>query len=795
MKKKNGEKIIKRSMIVKQKKVMFIILLFVFIAIFFIEKGSVFASNLTYTSSPKIQYQVDENYPPYTYSNQQFLYGFDIELTNLIFKLNDYQLVYSTDNWTNVYQRIKDREIDLAGIIAVTEERKKEILFSKSLFNTYVSIYSLSDFRKIELEDLKDLKVGVGKSYYTEELLRDNLHIDNYIPFEDMEDAIDTLKMGKIDVIFENQQLMDDLLIKVGEKGMVVPQVTNLFPVAYAYGISKDKPELVKYLNRRIDELNKNGIFEEVYVKYFYQHSEKYIANEQKKLLMIVLIPIMLMSGILLALKFYIDNLRKRTFSKEVVLSNENEILIDSNEKLLQQYEEINSQYEEITAQYEEIQVNNETIYQLAYYDQLTGLPNRSLLSEHIESLISPDLSGKKQFSYAYAYYIEIDNFKAINDILGHNYGDYVLKFIGNIFMDTFGKNAFISRVGGDEFFIIIRGIKTKADATVFAEKIGGLFNKIWSIGEHEIYLSASIGVVSLDQDCLSSMDVYMLADAAMYRVKSKGGGGFKFYESNMMANVIKRSALERDLRNAIVRNEFYLEYQPIFDAKTESVIGLEALIRWYSPEKGIIAPGEFIPLTEEIGLIVPIGEWVISEVCRQIKEWQLSDYVTVPVTINIAEIQLESKGFLNTIAKYIKHYDIDPYLLHIELTESNIMHNISRNERMLRMIKLMGLTVLLDDFGTGYSSLSYLQRLPVDVIKIDKSFVNEIKSRLSEQLIISDIISIAHRLNKTVIAEGVETIEQLNYLKQFECDAIQGFYFSKPIRADEVVKYLDKNS
>lgn len=795
MEKRKRENIIKGKMIFQQKKKIVIMLYFVFIYIFFIDKGAVFASNQTYTSSPKIQYQVDENYPPYTYSNQQFLYGFDIELTNLLFKLSDYQLVYSTDNWSNVYQRIKDREIDLAGIIAVTEERKKDILYSKNLFNTYVSIYSLSDFRKIKLGDLKDVKIGVGKSYYTEELLRDNLSIDNYVTFDHMEDAIDALKMGKIDVIFENQQLMDNLLAKVGEKGMVVPQVTNLFPIAYAYGISKDKPELVKYLNRRIDELNKNGIFEELYVKYFYQHSENYVANEQKKLLMIILIPIMLMSVILLALKFYIDKLRKRTFSKEVVLNHRNEDLMDSNEKLLLQYEEINSQYEEITAQYEEIQVNNETIYKLAYYDQLTGLPNRSLLTEHIESLINTDFLGEKEFSYAYAYYIEIDNFKAINDILGHNYGDYVLRFIGEIFTDAFDKDAFISRVGGDEFFIILKDIKSKTDATGFAEKIGGLFNRIWSIGEHEIYLSASIGVVSIDQDCMKASDVYMLADTAMYRVKSKGGGGFKFYENDMMADVIKRSALERDLRNAIVNNEFYLEYQPIFDAKTENVIGMEALIRWHSPEKGVIAPGEFIPLTEEIGLIVPIGEWVISEVCRQIKAWQLSDYVTVPVTINIAEIQLESKGFLSTIAKYIKLYDIEPHFLHIELTESNIMHSISRNERILKMIKLMGLTVLLDDFGTGYSSLSYLQRLPVDVIKIDKSFVNEIKRTLPEHLIISDIISIAHRLNKAVIAEGVETIEQLNYLKQFECDAIQGFYFSKPINASEVVKYLDKNS
>lgn len=782
------------KLVVGKKTIMIMIILFIVLCFSF-ENDTTFASDLNYPSSPKILYQVDENYPPYTYSNQKFMYGFDIELTNLIFKINDYQLIYSTDVWSNVYNRLKDREIDLAGIIAVTDERKKDILYSDDLFNTYVSVYTSIDFREIELNDLKNVKIGVGKGYYTEELLINNLGIEDYEAFAHLEDAIIALKMGEIDVIFENQQLMDNLLVKMGEKGIIVPQITNLFPIAYAYGISKDKPELVKYINNRLHDLKKNGIFEELYDKYFYQHSEDYLAEQQKQLLMIILIPITVMSIALLALKFYIDKLRKKVSTKAVTLNSENEILTDSNEKLLQQYEEINAQYEEINAQYEEIKINNETIYQLAYFDQLTGLPNRLMLSEHIDNLLEKRLKTQKQALHAYAYYIEIDNFKVINDILGHNYGDEVLKYIANLLKDSLGSSAFISRVGGDEFYIILTNIESKLSAKVFAEKIWGIFNKIWYIGEHEVYLSASIGIVSIDEDCSNLAEVYMFADTAMYKVKARGGGGYRFYESSMIADVIKRSALERDLRKAIIHEEFSLVYQPIVDANSERAVAMEALIRWNSPEKGLISPIEFIPLTEEIGLIVPIGEWVIAEVCRQIKEWQLSDYKTIPVSINVAQLQLESKGFLTVLSKYIRHYDIEPQLLHIELTESNLMHSISRNDRLLKIVRTMGLTVLLDDFGTGYSSLSYLQRLPIDIVKIDKSFINEINQTNSDELLISDIISIAHRLNKTVIGEGVETLEQLNYLRACGCDAIQGFYFSKPINATEVVKFLEKNN
>ena len=859
----------------------------------------------------KVIYQVDENYPPYTYTHQDYIYGFDPDLTNLVFNAQDYEVVYSHDTWNVIYERLVRGEIDLGGIIAVTEERKKEVLFSDILFNSYVAIYTKKDFESIEIADLSRLKVGVGKSYYTEGLLRDTLKIYNYEAYTDMNQAIEDLNSGRIDAIFENQQLMDNLLIELSYKGEIVPQISNLYPRGHAYAISTKRPDLVTYINNRIEKLKTSGVFEEVYMKYFYEHSGWYETQRRNTLLIIYISIILAIILVIVAMRQYIKHLKRKLSANYTELSKAYEELTDANEELRITEEELQEQYEEIQAQYEEIQMqyqkiekskndlemseeryklvsegandciwdwdveqnvafvserwknligadtsyvedyfatwmdniseedldyvstylenlmendtqrfeieyllksnkwiqttgkvlrdasgkairlagshtditsrknHDHTIYTMAYYDRLTGLPNRVMLSEYIASTFEDHYAKDEVVAILY---IELDNFKHINDTLGHDFGDEVLKFVAFKLSEKLGSKAFIARHGGDEFFIVTRKMIQKEDIQHIIDDVGHIFNRLWPLKEHEIFLAASIGVVIIPHDCSSVGDVYKNIDAAMYEAKKSGKGTYRFFNKEMLKSLEIRTELENNLRKAIDNSEFELYYQPYFDANSERLMGAEALIRWIHPMVGIISPDKFIPVAEETGLIVPIGEWVIEEAMKGIKERP----VALPISINIAEKQLASKGFAEKLFEIIKKYDVDPKLVQLEITESSVMNNIGENIKVLKDIKTMGIRISLDDFGTGYSSLSYMQRLPIDTLKIDKSFIDEINTLEDQNTIVGDIISIAHRLNMETIAEGVETINQVEYLRFNECDALQGYYYSKPLPKEE---------
>ena len=848
----------------------------------------------------QVIYQVDKNYPPYTYIHQDYIHGFDPDLTNLVFNSKDYEVVYSYDTWDVVYERLVRGEIDLGGIIAVTEERKKEVLFSDILFNSYVAIYTKNDFERIEISDLSRLKIGVGKSYYTEGLLRDTLKIYNYEAYTDMNRAIEDLNSGRIDVIFENQQLMDNLLIELSLKGEISPQITNLYPRGHAYAISVKRADLVTYINNRIEKLKKSGVFEEVYMKYFYEHSDVYETQRRNTFMVVYFSIFIVIMMAFVGMRLYIKHLKRKLNANYLEISKAYEELMDANEELRMTEEELQEQYEEIQRQYRKIEkVNNDleiseeryklvsegsndciwdwdidqniafvserwknligaqtsyvenyyftwmdsiseedydyvktfienlmyndtqrfeieyllksnkwiqttgkvlrdtagkairlagshtditsrknhdhTIYTMAYYDRLTGLPNRVMLSEYIASIFEDHYTKDEVVAILY---IELDNFKHINDTLGHDFGDEVLKFVAFKLSEKLGSKAFVARHGGDEFFIVTRKMIQKEDIQEIIDDVGMIFNRLWPLKEHEIFLAASIGVVTIPYDCSSVGDVYKNIDAAMYEAKKSGKGTYRFFSKEMLKSLEDRTELENNLRKAIDNNEFELYYQPYFDANSENIVGAEALIRWIHPMVGIISPDKFIPVAEETGLIVPIGEWVIEEAVKAIKERQMD----LPISINIAEKQLASKGFTEKLLNIIKKYDIEPKCVRLEITESSVMNNISENIKVLMDIKALGIKISLDDFGTGYSSLSYMQRLPIDILKIDKSFIDEINTLEDKKTIVGDIISIAHRLNMETIAEGVESINQVEYLRYNECDALQGYYFSKPM-------------
>ena len=874
-------------------------------------------STFSASKAEEVRYQVDQNYPPFTYSNDNHVYGFDPDFTNLLFNSTDYKLDYSYDEWPKVYDRIVAGEIDIAGIIAVTDERKKQVLFTDTVFSSSVSVYTRKDSSKIKLEDLKNLKVGVGKGYYTEELLQEKLEITNYVTYGNMLDAIHDLEKGKIDIIFEDHWLMDNVLVAESDKGLIISQLTNLYPLPHAYAVNKNKPELVAYMNKRIRELKKSGIFDEIYVKYFYSHSDYYLENERRKPFLIVAAVLAGALVLFIFLKLYIDLLRKRLSANYVSLKQVNGELAKTHDVLQSQYEEIQAQFEEIQTQYKEIelskrelekseerymliakasndalwdwnviedilyisdkwvnkigftgsvitdfskcwrdsfQVENESefmehirefwkgteelfseevridardsvyvwilikatlvkdetgkvlrmsgtisdinerksyekrIYQLAYYDYLTNIPNRVRLQEELETIIK---TVEKQNWISALYYVDLDNFKHINDTLGHEYGDLLLMAVAKELMTLKQDYCHVFRVGGDEFIIIVENLHTNQEILDWAEKILKAIRKEWKLKEGEAYVSASIGITLIPENGLNSLKILKSADAAMYEAKGEGKGKYKIFQEDMLNRVKSRSEMEISIRKAIERQEFQIHYQPYYRISDMKIVGMEALIRWIHPHKGNIPPIEFIGIAEEMGVIREIGLWMLEGVCRQNKLWQDQGLITVPIAVNVSEIQLEDREFLLKLRQILFDTGLEPKYLHIEITESCIMKFIGRSMDVLDEIKNLGIEVALDDFGTGYSSLNYLQNLPIDTVKIDKSFIDEILKHSADTLILSEIISIAHKLKMNVIAEGVEKIEQLEYLGEKECDYMQGFYMSKALPSKQVEEML----
>ncbi|MEW8987262.1 MAG: EAL domain-containing protein, partial [Bacillus sp. (in: firmicutes)] len=415
-----------------------------------------------------------------------------------------------------------------------------------------------------------------------------------------------------------------------------------------------------------------------------------------------------------------------------------------------------------------------ESLQYSAYHDYLTGLPNYRLFKISLNSIIK---KAKKNPKAIFAViFLDLDRFKMINDTLGHANGDILLKQVGNKLESTLDKGDMVTRFGGDEFSILLPNIESRYEAIQMVEKIIKMFETPFNIKEYEIPVSASIGVAFYPTDGLDAERLIKNADRAMYRVKEHGKKSYAIYESQEDKSV-NQLVLENDLRKALERNEFVVYYQPKINIKNGTISGLEALVRWNSPHKGIVFPGEFIPFAEENGLIVPIGEFVLREACNQSIAWQKKGMPPIKISINLSTRQLLQSNLHATVAKIINESGIQPELIELEITESMTM-DIDRSLEILNKLKQLGVKISVDDFGTGYSSLNYLRRLPIDRVKIDQSFIRDMTIDSNSKALVSTIITMAQNLKLSVTAEGVEKIEQVHYLQQHLCDEIQGYYF-----------------
>jgi diguanylate cyclase (GGDEF)-like protein len=445
-------------------------------------------------------------------------------------------------------------------------------------------------------------------------------------------------------------------------------------------------------------------------------------------------------------------------------------------------------------------------IYNLAYYDELTELPNRELFSQSLERTISVAKRDNEKFA---VLFVDLDRFKRINDTLGHSIGDELLKDVAgrlakciratdSVSQLNHGDPGFtgaikLARLGGDEFVIKLYGIDEEESVAIVASRIIAALTPPFTCAGHQFVVTPSIGISLYPADGLTGEELLMNADSAMYRAKSVGRNNFKFYSETMRTKSLHRLELENLIRTAIEEEQFELHFQPKIDAKSYRLVGAEALLRWNHPDRGDIPPASFIPIAEETGLIVPIGQWVLREACKQVKAWEASPMGAVPVSVNISSHQFQDSGLVKDVTDAVAAAGINANLLELEITESVLMQEVEKTLVGLSALKKAGISLSIDDFGTGYSSLGYLKRFPIDTIKIDRSFVKDLHTDADDSAICAAILAMANQLGLTVVAEGVETKEQLAFLQRHGCDHIQGFLFSQALSAPKFLAMLAK--
>jgi diguanylate cyclase (GGDEF)-like protein/PAS domain S-box-containing protein len=425
----------------------------------------------------------------------------------------------------------------------------------------------------------------------------------------------------------------------------------------------------------------------------------------------------------------------------------------------------------------------------LAQHDFLTDLPNRLLLDDRINQAISFAARYNKQLS---VMFVDLDHFKKINDTFGHAVGDKLLQSVAGRIVACVRRSDTVSRQGGDEFVVLLSQVGHAEDTVFIARKILSSLAAPYSIDQKHLYINASIGVSTYPGDGQDAETLIHRADTAMYDAKKLGRNNCQFFRADMQARVLEWQSLEGSLRSALSRDEFVLHYQPKIDLKTAEISGVEALLRWKHPDRGLIQPLNFVPIAEESGLIVPIGQWVLLEACRQARTWMDAGLPPVRMAVNVSAVEFMAKDFLSGVRAALISTGVDPHNLELELTETVLMHDADSTIQTLNALKDIGVQLAIDDFGTGYSSFSYLRKFPLDSLKVDRSFINEIAPDSDNATILSALINIGKSLRHRVVAEGVETREQLHFLQKEGCSEGQGFFFCHPVIAEKFAEFLE---
>ena len=443
-----------------------------------------------------------------------------------------------------------------------------------------------------------------------------------------------------------------------------------------------------------------------------------------------------------------------------------------------------------------------ERVKYLAHHDALTDLPNRYLFNDRLRQAIA---HAERERQLLAILFLDIDNFKHINDTMGHKVGDQLLQAIATRLLigmrrtdsiTRFSKadsEHMVARLGGDEFTMLLTDVRNVEDPAKVAQRVLDAMSEPFIIGAQEIFVTASVGIAVYPADGKDIDTLLINADVAMYQAKNHGKNNFQYYTESMNAFSVERFAIENKLRRAIDHNEFMLFYQPQIDLCTGKMIGVEALLRWLQPDLVLIKPGQFVPLAEQTGLIIPIGEWVLRTACAESRLWQKAGLQPMRMTVNVSGIQFAQDNFVESVSRSIKDTGLEPKHLQLELTESTIMHDSQNTTKKLRSLRDMGIQVAIDDFGAGYSSLNYLKRFPLSTLKIDSSFIRDLITSPNDQAIVKAIIQLAHNFSLQVIAEGVENTKQLTFLREYGCEGAQGYLICPPVNSVVLAEFVKK--
>ena len=424
-----------------------------------------------------------------------------------------------------------------------------------------------------------------------------------------------------------------------------------------------------------------------------------------------------------------------------------------------------------------------------AQHDFLTGLPNRMLVNDRLRQAIALALRRSSKLALLF---LDLDGFKHINDSLGHLVGDQLLKSIAGRLVNCVRASDTVSRQGGDEFVVLLAEVKEASDAAITAKKILQAVAEPHCIDQHDLHVTTSIGLSVYPDDGLDAETLIKNADLAMYQAKESGRQSYQFFKPAMNVRAVERQSIEESLRRALERQELAVHYQPKVNLNTGEIIGAEALVRWNHPERGPVSPGKFIPVAEDCGLIVSIGNWVLREACRQTRAWADAGLPLATIAVNISAIEFRNEHFLDSVFAILQDTGLSPRRLELELTETVLMKRADSTESVFKKLRAGGVQLAVDDFGTGYSSLSYLRKFPIDSLKIDQSFVRQITANPDDTAIVTAVISMGRSLNLRVIAEGVETRQEMEFLQAHHCDEAQGYYFSRPLAAQEFARLLE---